>query len=566
MLLSLKWSLLVAPLLTLGCGGDETGAGGASGQTAASTGGAGGTGGEGPDTTPLDARVSEYQLHFDLGTSELRSTLSLDVQKAGGCYTVPSMLTPTSVTLDGAAPLGQTSASGSLSVCGPGWVPGHHTLESDLIVPEGQAFGLDVGYGKKIHGAGTFTYLLSWVGGCDRFGPCDDQPSELVHFTYDITHPSGTIALCPGLLVAGDTVTHCDLLGTAAPTYSAFAVMADTEWKRAPFTNAAGVDVVFYEAPGGTLASSLDPASFDQFLVWATGLLGPFPYGSELRFAGAPTKWLGFEHPANVVLDDALPSLTGPYLDSTMHVAMHETIHQWAGDRSTIATAQDFAWKEAMAEYLAYVFEDEHRPLGEADATRVYWDGASLGAKYHVRPTDQPPPAVEKFYGDVYGPGPMLLFVQLEPLIGRPAVLSAIASFLHDPAARSVAELRTSLEAASGKDLAAYFDAWVFGVGAPSWPTFTATHTESAGMVDLTVTQSSTKGTLYPVVIEVEIEGPTKSLIVPVSFGLAPTGATTMVSVPFAEAVTGIKIDPAHRVVDLPMGLLPLVPPRVFIL
>ena len=557
------WSVVLVPLLSFGCGGDEsTATGGSGGQTVGSTGGAGG---EAP-TTQLEARVSEYGLRFDIDTGELRSSLTLDVQKAGGCYAVSSALSPTSVTLDGAPPLSESVASGSLSACGPGWDLGAHVLQSEVVVPQGQFFGLDVGYGKKPHGAGTFTYLLSWIGGCDRFGPCDDKPSELTHFTYEITHPSGTVALCPGHLVAGDTVTHCDLLGTTAPTYSAFAVMADTEWKRTPFANAAGVGVVFYEAPGGALASSLDPTSFGDFLSWATALLGPFPYGDELRFAGAPTKWLGFEHPANVVLDDGLPSLTGPYLDSTMHVAMHETIHQWAGDRSTIATEQDFAWKEAIAEYLAYVFEDEHRPLGEAVATRAYWDGASLGAKYHVRPNDQPAPAVEKFYGDVYGQGPMLLFVQLEPLIGRAAVLTAIASFLHDPGARSVAELRTSLEASSGKDLGPYFDAWVFGVAAPSWPTFTVSHTEAGGMVNLTVTQSSTKGTLYPVVVEVELDGPTTSSIVQVDFGLAPTSATVTLAVPFAEAVTGIKVDPAHRVVDLPMGLLPLVPPLVVIL
>lgn len=567
--MSLPRILFLAPLLcgALACGADETSATGGSGGQAPSTGGAGGAGGSGGEpNAPTSARVTEYDLRFDLGKSALSSKLQLDVMTPGACYTVPSGLTPTNVALDAAPPVSQTSTPTDLTACGPGWSAGPHTLDADTVVPSQTYFGLDVGYRQKAHGSGTFTYLLSWVGGCDRFGPCDDKPSELAHFTYEITHPQGTTVLCPGHLVAGDTVTKCDLMGTAAPTYSAFALMADTEWSRKSFASAAGVDVVFYEAPGGTLASSLDTASFSSFLTWITGLLGPYPYGTELRFAGAPTVWLGFEHPANIVLDDGLPGLTGPYLDSTMHVAMHETIHQWSGDRSTIATEQDFAWKEAIAEYLAYVFEDEQRPLGEADATRAYWDGAALGAKYHVRPTDMPAPRVEKFYGDVYGPGPMLLFVQLEPLVGRAAVLSAIAAFLHDPAARSVAELRTALETASGKDLGPYFDAWVFGTGAPAWPTFTVSHTEAGGMVTLTVTQSSAKGTLYPGVVEVEIDGPTQSTVVPVSFGLAPTGATVMVTAPFTEAVQSVKVDPAHRMVDLPSGFAPLVPPRVWIL
>ncbi len=563
----LRYEALVSlPLLLAACGGDESAGTGGAGTTATSATDATTSGAGGAASDPAVASVTRYDLAFDLASSTLTTSLSLDVVEAGSCYTVPSMPTPTDVELDGVAASSAEVTSGALTACGPGLAIGPHTLRATDVVSAGVAPGLDVGFSNKPHGAGTFTYLLSWVGGCDRFGPCDDRPSALVHFTYDIAHPPGTTALCPGTLVAGATQTHCDLLATAAPTYSAFAVMADTTWKRAPFTSAAGVDVVFYEAPNGALASSLDAASFQAFLGFATTLLGPFPYGSELRFAGAPTKWLGFEHPANVVLDDALPTLSGPYLDPTMHVAMHETIHQWAGDRSTIATAQDFAWKEAIAEYLAYVFEDEQRPVGEAAATRAYWDAASLGAKYHVRPTDDPPPAVEAFYGDVYGPGPMLLFVQLEPLVGRAAVLSGIRAFLQDPGARSVADLEAALEAASGASLGPYFDAWVFGAGAPAWPSFAVSTQAASGMVTLTVTQSGAQAAPYPGVVEVELDGATESLVVPVSFGLNPSGPSVTVSVPFAEAVTGTKVDPAHRIVDVPSSFAPLVPPRVYIL
>jgi aminopeptidase N len=69
---------------------------------------------------------------------------------------------------------------------------------------------------------------------------------------------------------------------------------------------------VFYEVPGGHIKDALDPASVAEFMTSLTELLGPFPYGNELRFAGAPTAWLGFEHPANIVLDERLggPSST----------------------------------------------------------------------------------------------------------------------------------------------------------------------------------------------------------------------------------------------------------------
>ena len=102
------------------------------------------------------------------------------------------------------------------------------------------------------------------------------------------------------------------------------------------------LDGVFYEVPGGKLASSLEKPSVSAYLTWITTLLGPFPYGKELRIAGGPTAWLGFEHPANILIREDLPDLSMAYANPMMHVFMHEIAHQWAGDRSTIAAGADF--------------------------------------------------------------------------------------------------------------------------------------------------------------------------------------------------------------------------------
>jgi aminopeptidase N len=331
--------------------------------------------------------------------------------------------------------------------------------------------------------------------------------------------------------------------------------MTNPGWVRTPFVSAAGVDVVFYEVAGGTIAASLDTASVSGFLEWITETLGPMPYGSELRIAGAPTAWLGFEHPANIVLLEDIGEISTAYADTAMHVFMHEVIHQWAGNRTTLATTQDFAWKEAIAEYLAFVYERQARPIEEAEASLAYWDDVSLQATYHVRPQDEPAPLVHEFYGDVYGPGPMLLFVQLEPLLGEDVVLAGIARFLKDGGAQSVEGLRDALEAESGEDLDTYFDAWVFGTGAPTYPTFDVTTTDAGGGM-LTVTVSQTQGGApMPCVVEVDVAGANTGVTALADFGLAPTMTEVSVTVPFAEAVTSVAIDPRHKVVDAPAGV-----------
>ena len=496
--------------------------------------------------------MTRYDYAFDLATASARSRLTVDVAAPGGdCFSAACGIdTVAGATFAGDPAVSSEVALGALEVCGAG-VPGGTSLEigADVTVPEKTFLGLDVGFSRTTDMAGDeFSYLLSWVGGCDHFGPCDDDPSKLVEIHVEVTHPAGTTVLCPSVRTPGATTTRCDLAGTLAPTYSGFALAADPAWVETPFLTVDGVDMVFFEVPGGQIAANLEKPSVTAFFQWLTGLLGPYPYGSELRFAGGPTAWLGFEHPANIILYEKLPSVNG-YENTTMHVFMHEIIHQWAGDRTTIATAADFVWKEATAEYLSYVFEDEQRPPAEAAASLAYWDTVSLQSDHYPRPTDDPTPPVEQFYGDVYGPGPMVLYVQLETMLGRQAVLDGIASFLSTPGARTVTELRTALETASGKDLAAYFDAWVFGKGAPEWPTMTVTASQAGDQVTVTVTQSNASQTLYGCAVEVQVNGATQSATALVDFGVAPSSASASATVTLAEPVVSTQLDPGHRVV-----------------
>jgi aminopeptidase N len=545
---------------TAGAGGDGVGGGGGAG------------GGAGAPSGPVAGAVRRYEYAFDLTTGEGDATLRVMVDPPGGdCFAVACNAAVTDISWNEMPAASAKLDEGALELCGSAVGPGELTVGAHVAVGKQTFLGLDVGFSEKVNTAGgTFSYLLSWVGGCDHFGPCDDAPPRLSEFAFDVTHPAGTTVLCPGKLTAGETATHCELAGTLAPTYSAFSIAGDTHWKRTPFATAKGaapggdLSIVFYEPPGAAVARALDPARVVAFVDWVTKLLGPFPYGDELRVGVAPTKWAGFEHPASILLSEDVVSFKGSYLDPAMHVLAHEIAHQWAGDRVTLASALDFVWKEATVEYLAYVFEDETGAPGEAQATVSYWYGIALGAKHHPRPTDAPPPPVEKFYGDVYGAGPLVLYLQLESLLGRDVVLAAIQDFLAEAGARSVEDLRDALEKASGKDLDAYVDAWVFGSGAPAWPTLAAEVAQAAGQATVTVTQA---GKPRGMLVEVEIAGATTAKTVAVDFGVAPAEAKAQATVAFAEPVTKLTVNPRKRVLAKAMGVAPApAPPFVWML
>lgn len=558
-------ALAATSITALACGSSPAHSTGSTGSTGAGTTGTGGGAGGAEPGGPITGSVARYGYAFDLTTAKATSTLDVDVAAPGGdCFQVADLASTTNVGWNGGATKSAGFSGGALQVCGEGLTAGEKlTLTADAAVAKKTFLGLDVGFSqKKDQDGGDFTYLMSWVGGCDHFGPCDADPSRLAAFHFDVTHPAGTTVLCPGVLTAGDTVTRCDLAGTLAPTYSGFGLAADPLWKRTPFVSVAGLDLVFYETPSGAIASSLEKSSVADYITWITGLLGPFPYGKEIRYAGAPTVWLGFEHPANIILQQDLATVSGAYTNPAMHVLMHETAHQWSGDRSTIATAPDFVWKEATVEYLSYVFEDEHRPAAEARGTLDYWDAISLQSQHYPRPTDNPPPAVESFYGDVYGPGPMVLYVQLETMLGRKVILDGIKAFLAEPGARSVDDLEKALSKSSGKDLSAYFAAWVFGKGVPEWPTFSIATTQAGDQVTVTVTQQNPSKTLYGCKLDVEVDGATQKVVGTVDFGVAPTSATATTTVTLAETVTKTVMNPGHRLVGRRAGSGVAAPPK----
>lgn len=522
------------------------------------------------DSTPSDLQIAnhlisgnirQYNYTFDIATGHATAELDIDVSSGGNCFSTGFELGSASAAIwNGASARSATVANSTITICGSTVNSGASlAISVGVVVPRQTFFGVDVGFStKKDRQGGNFTYLLSWIGGCDRFGPCDGTPNKLASYNFTVQHAPTDVVLCPGTLTTGSSATQCSLTGgTLAPTYSAFAIASDPLWQANHFVSAAGVDVVLYDIPGGMLAPDLNPTSVAAFFNWITGLLGPYPYGTQIRYAVGPTAWLGFEHPANIVLSNLLP-FGGPYWDSGMHVLMHETIHQWAGDRTTITSAMDFAWKEALAEYLAYVFENEQRPTAEAATSLNYWSSISLGAQHFTRPTDNPAPALTDFYTDTYGEGTMTLFVQLESLLGRPTMLNAIKAFLAQPGARSIDDLRNALETASGVSLLPYFNAWVLGSGAPEWPTFAISTSQVGNNVTVTVTQQNASHKLYGCKLEVLVNGATTSAFAVVDFGVAPQSATATATVTLPEPVMSTTFEPRHRLVGRVAGAPPL--------
>lgn len=456
---------------------------------------------EPPPTGPMAVTVSHYDYQFDLESRAATSTLTLEVDQGGDCVTLPMRVPgPSGVTLGGEPLVSGSLEDDQLTVCGAGFFQGETIeLQVSMTVPLETWEDTQVGYSVSTDLEGQpFYYLLDWVGECDRFGPCDPSPAHFATYRFTVTHPSGTQVLCPGVITAGDTQTVCDFAWPGGPSYSTFSFSASPSWvKHELGTTPSGVTVTLYDTPSSAVGDAIDVDQILAFITWMEDQFGPYPYGDQLRLATGPTAFLGFEHPGNVVLYDQLDTQNTAVYDKVDQTIKHEIAHMWAGNQTTLADLYDFSWKEAAAEYLSFVFENEQleSPIQSRVAASKWklWAATDL---YYPVPLDHPP--LVEFSGTGYGPGPLTLFRHFEALYDRDTVMEAMADLLGQTRAIGVADVKDAMARATGADLDAYFDRWVYGEGPPSWPHFTVTVTDlGGGDVDVNVAQDAPDDGLY---------------------------------------------------------------------
>src|SRR4051794_18030372 len=151
-------------------------------------------------TGPITATVTDYDLTIDLDSRATHAKVTAMVTEGGDCWTLPFRGgAPTNVMLNG-KPADASLDATTLTACGTGYQAGKPlVLELDHVLQLTTLGVTDVGFTTKADSShNTYDYLLSWVGECDRFTPCDNRPDQFAHYHYDVTHAAGTTARCPG--------------------------------------------------------------------------------------------------------------------------------------------------------------------------------------------------------------------------------------------------------------------------------------------------------------------------------------------------------------------------------
>ncbi len=153
--------------------------------------------------------VLHYDYHFSMETREAVASLRIRIDRAGNCFSLPMRSEGIrAVHIDGEPAVSTEHISAEhdgseVRLCGIGW-PAESEIEftSTTTVPLATWNDSQVGYSVStdIEG-GAFSYMVSWVGGCDRFAPCDSKASAFATYRFTIDHPAGqTVGDVPSLV------------------------------------------------------------------------------------------------------------------------------------------------------------------------------------------------------------------------------------------------------------------------------------------------------------------------------------------------------------------------------
>ncbi|WP_328968194.1 M1 family metallopeptidase [Streptomyces sp. NBC_00239] len=316
-----------------------------------------------------------------------------------------------------------------------------------------------------------------------RVFPCNDHPADKAYFTLRITAPDGLTAVANGI---PESTVRNGRRGAAPATttwtYRTLHPMA-TELAQVSIGTSA---VVHRAGPHGLPVRDVVPAAdrerFEPWLAktpghltWLEDRLGPYPFENYgVLIARART---GFELETQTLslFESALftePGYPTWYVEAVM---VHELAHQWFGNSVSPRTWSDLWLNEGHATWYEALYADGlgkyslERRMREAYQRSDQWRAA--GGPPAAPKAAAPGQKIGLFRPVVYD-GSALVLYALRQEIGAAAFDRLERRWVadHRDGTADTADFVRLAAEVSGRDLDAFFQAWLYGDKTPAMP------------------------------------------------------------------------------------------------
>jgi len=394
----------------------------------------------------------------------------------------------------------------------------------------------------------------NWPNRVHHWIPSLDHPSAKATVTFNVTAPAREVVVANGKFNRVETNpagtrTWTYTEGVPIPPYCM--IIGVGEFAQLNSDSRALTPLSYYVPPSDSEYAQKGFSSAAQTVQLFNDMVGPYPYEKLSLIIGA-TQFGGMENSSAIVFPSRLfnvrrsagSSKTFGIPNQLEDVVAHEIAHQWFGDSVTESTWADLWLSEGFATYFAGLFRQRYE--GE-EQFQSYMNQAAMNALEYEKKFRTP--IFDTETGDLmkllnpnnYQKGAWVLHM-LRSRLGDDLFFKGIRSYYqtHITANASTEDLRAAFEKASGKDLKAFFQRWIYDTGHPQYEL--SMNWDETGKNATFVLKQVQPGDpfLDPVPIVFVAGSGNEELTI------TPTGAVTTKVVTLKSKPTSIQLDPRN--------------------
>ncbi len=361
--------------------------------------------------------------------------------------------------------------------------------------------------GRNRHGDRTF-FGDNWPNRAHHWLPCVDHPSDKATVEFIVTAPEHYQVVANGRQVEetnlgeGRKLTHWS---EAVPIPTKVMVIGVAPFAVQYIGEVADIPLSSWVFPQDREDGFYDYAQAGQVLEWFIEHIGPYPY-EKLANVQSKTRYGGMENAGNIFY--AENTVSGDRSQEAL--IAHEIAHQWFGNSASEANWHHVWLSEGFATYCTDLYF-EGRYGRERLQERMREERETV---LRFGPTKRMP-VVDTTITDysrllspnVYQKGAWVLHM-LRREVGDDAFRRGLRAYydLYRSDNALTAGFQRVMEAYSGKELAAFFQQWIF---TPGHPELNLDWKYDAGKKEITLqVNQRQKGSAFRFPLEVEVHGP----------------------------------------------------------